>query len=742
MRIALCSHEVEGVRGGGIGTYVVEAGKALTAAGHEVWLVTSAPEPERAEALRRREGFARVLFVEDAKTERHEVRFGLARHALWFAQLAVDVLRESGERFDYVEFPDYGALGAVAVPEQRFFGTFGDAVVAVVLHSPTHECWQWNEQLHVLPPSEREVSVLEHETIQKAPVVWSPSTRLAEMVADRLALPRDFASVIRYPMALPADAPPPPRPRTALEDLKFLYFGRIEPRKGVRQLAAAFAQLPGLSIECIGRDGNTSPLQTSEVAWLRRRGAANVTFVPPLPRDELRRRIRAADVVVLPSTWDNWPNACLEAMAEARVVIGGKNGGMAEMIVHGESGFLVDGSSPDDLVRVIREDLTAALPRLDAIGRNAASRIRELSEPRRYVAAIEDLVRRHRGRGRLPAQPATQSAARRLVSVVVPFYKEEPNIIGEAVDSALRQTHRELEVLVVNDGSPRPDAETILAGLAEKDPRVRVLHKPNGGLASARNHAIAEAKGDFVLCCDGDNVLRPEYAATGLEVFERAADVMAVAPRLALFDERTGDRVCVIQGLPYDRPLAVFRNSLGDAGAMFRTAVFREHGLRYDSDVDVYSDWALWLDMARAGLCIQVVPRVLYDYRVRGDSLMGEHAFERHLAMLGLLIARHLPPGDPSSDGRDERELLVNLAQGWGVGAIASALGGRPEYWEDPVGTARRLRKDAMRYRLADALGKVADRVPPVRRLAHAVLAQLFRWHGKWKDRRRGGRPV
>ncbi|MCC6672672.1 MAG: hypothetical protein IT458_16530 [Planctomycetes bacterium] len=47
-----------------------------------------------------------------------------------------------------------------------------------------------------------------------------------------------------------------------------------------------------------------------------------------------------------------------------------------------------------------------------------------------------------------------------------------------------------------------------------------------------------------------------------------------------------------------------------------------------------------------------------------------------------------------------------------------------------------------MRYRLADALGKVADRVPPLRAVAHGMLAALFRWHGRWKDWRRGDRPV
>lgn len=734
MRIALVSSEVAGCRGGGIGTYVVEAGAALTAAGHEVWLVTSAPVGPDAAELRAHPAFSRVVFVEDAATPRSEVRFALARGALWFSQLAHDVLMGSGVPFDYVELPDYEAPGFVPVLEQGLFGSYGEAVVAVVLHSPTWECWAYNECLHTMGPSVREVAAIEHEAIREAPVVWSPSTRLREMVAARLRLDPGRMPVIRYPMRLPAEVPEPPRPRERLEDLRFLYFGRIEPRKGVRQLTQAFRRMPELAIECIGRDGPTSPLGTSEVEYLSRRGPANVTFTPPVPRDAMLGRIRAADVVVLPSTWENWPNTCIESMAAARVVIGGRDGGMGEMIEHGRSGLLVDGTDPDDIVRVIREDLRAALPRLDEIGAAAARRIRALSDPGAYVAAVEALVAE-----RKPARRAAiVGADRRSVSVIVPYFREEPAIVGAAVDSALAQTHRELEVVVVDDGSPRVDAEAVLDGLAAKDPRVRVLRKGNGGLSSARNFAIERARGELFLFLDADNVLRKDYAAIGVEVFARRPDVMAIAPRLQTFDERSGERMTAIQPLPFDRALAVFRNSLGDAGGMFRRAVFEEHGLRYDGMVDVYSDWALWLDLARLELRVQLVPRTLYDYRLRAGSMMEEQAWDRHLALIGLLIDRHLPAGDAEA----EKQLLWTLTQGWGVGALLAALGRRPEYWEAPAEAARRLRHDAMRYRLADAVGKVGDRVPSLRGIAHRLLVALFRAHGRWKDRRRGDRPV
>jgi len=733
MRCAFVSTEVAGFHLGGIGTYVAEAGRALTAAGHEVWLVVAPPAFGARENLRHLPGFAKVLLTDEVAATNLPPRFALADGTLGFAQRAHNLLQAAKVEFDYIEFADYGAPGAVAVPEQRLLGSYGTAVVAVVLHSPTYECWHENRQDHVYGPELRETAAIEHAVIRQAPLVWSPSQRLREIVCDRLGMDATRIPLVRYPMSLPAASPPPPIARQNLAELHFLFLGRIEPRKGVRELVSAFRELPQLTIDCIGRDGPTAPLQTSEVQYLQRQGANNVHFLPSMPREQVLQRLHSADVVILPSPWDNWPNACLEAMAAARVVIGGRNGGMGEMIDPGRSGFLCDGSDAADLVRVIRDELGSALSRLPAIGAAAAARARELCAPANYVAAIERLVAEHRGRGRLPATPRQ----RELVSIVVPYYREDRELLAEAIASATAQTHRELEILLVNDGSPRADAQAILTSVAAVDPRIVLLQKSNGGLATARNHAIERAKGDFLLFLDADNILRPEYAATALEVFSRCPLAVAAMPRFQVFDGATRRPLTVVQPLPYDRALALFRNSLGDAGGMFRRAVFYQHGLRYDPLVDCYSDWALWLDLASRGLQVEHIPRVLYDYRIRPDSMMAETAMERHLALLGLLLERHLPQGNAV----DERALLTTLIQGWGTGALLAALGQDPQQWRDPVGTARRLqpldlRQARLRDRLAHSLGKLADRNPRLRKLAHLVVGNALAWHGRWKDRR------
>ncbi len=92
-----------------------------------------------------------------------------------------------------------------------------------------------------------------------------------------------------------------------------------------------------------------------------------------------------------------------------------------------------------------------------------------------------------------------------LISVIVPIYKIEA-YITECIESILNQTYRDLEVILVDDGSP-DKCGGICDLFAQKDSRVVVLHKENGGLSDARNHGILRATGDVLSFVDGDDVL-------------------------------------------------------------------------------------------------------------------------------------------------------------------------------------------------------------------------------------------
>lgn len=727
MKVCFVSKEVAGLRGGGIGTYIAEAGKALRAHGHEAWLLTTvydAADTARLPAL----PFDRVVVAgEGVPAKRRRNLFHAMPH-YGYSYLVHQTLLALGEKFDYIEFPDYEAEGLIPLQEQRLFGAYGSTVLGVMLHSPTWECFAYDGQGHRANLHIRETCNIEEEAIRVAPMLNSPSQGLRDEVLRRLGIERDVA-IIRYPMEFgDAVAPSAPRRTSAPQDigeLAILYYGRIEPRKGIEELVTAFRELPECKITLIGGDVPYSPYGTSFRDHLQRRAPANVEFRGPMARPELLALVQRADVCIFPSRFENWPNTCIEAMAAGCVVIGSHHGGMSEMIEHGVSGFHVDGRSSADIVRVFREDLSSSLSRLDEIGAAAVARIRAFSEQRRYCAALQARVESFAA-AMLPLTPIDHESHR--VSVIVPFYKDR-DTVDATVDSACEQTHRNLEIVLVNDGSPLPDAADILSRQAAKDTRIRVLHKANGGLGSARNYGIEHATGEFVLFCDADNILRSDYARTGVEVLVRHADSHFVTPHARFFEDGTNNEIGVYNALPFDRNAGLLINRFGDAGAFFRRSLFVDHGVRYDEVLISYEDWALWMDLAHRGIAGERVPRELYDYRVRADSMMRVDGLPNHPALMGWLIQHHFPRATQA-----ERDILTTVFQVAGQ-SIARVTFGHPDHVPDQ-------RPEALvplRHTFVDEVSRLSGKSPGLNRILRALLGGVVQV-GRYA-RRRAARP-
>lgn len=90
-----------------------------------------------------------------------------------------------------------------------------------------------------------------------------------------------------------------------------------------------------------------------------------------------------------------------------------------------------------------------------------------------------------------------------LVSVIVPVYNAE-KYLNRCVDSILSQTMTDFELLLIDDGS-KDDSGRICDEYAEKDARVRAFHKPNGGVSSARNLGLNNARGNWIAYVDADD---------------------------------------------------------------------------------------------------------------------------------------------------------------------------------------------------------------------------------------------
>ena len=220
-----------------------------------------------------------------------------------------------------------------------------------------------------------------------------------------------------------------------------------------------------------------------------------------------------------------------------------------------------------------------------------------------------------------------------LVSVILPAYNAK-DFIGAAIESALAQTERRIELIVIDDASTDGTAE-IAARHARCDARVKLLHMPrNRGPAAARNAGVDGARGRWIALLDADDAYAPHRLARLLALAEaHGADMVS--------DNVLMQPVC---GTPYlliprdvlSRPQHltaaefVFRNigdpknprlSYGFMQPMIRRDFLLRHNLRHDERNRFAEDFMLSVACRRAGARWWITPEALYNYATRPGSL-------------------------------------------------------------------------------------------------------------------------
>lgn len=208
------------------------------------------------------------------------------------------------------------------------------------------------------------------------------------------------------------------------------------------------------------------------------------------------------------------------------------------------------------------------------------------------------------------------------VSVVIPTYNRGKQII-ETLDSVFAQTFKSIEVIVVNDGST-DDSATVLRPYAESG-QIQYIEQVNAGPAAARNHGLAEAKGEFVAFLDDDDLWPSDKLEWQVAAFQTDPDLLAVYGSFILLGKEH------IKWVDFDTsPSGMIReelcrgNYVGSPGvALIRTAAVRAiHG--FDVGLKGPEDWDLWIRLSETGQS-RFVNRTALLYRVHEKSVSGDY---------------------------------------------------------------------------------------------------------------------
>jgi glycosyltransferase involved in cell wall biosynthesis len=217
-----------------------------------------------------------------------------------------------------------------------------------------------------------------------------------------------------------------------------------------------------------------------------------------------------------------------------------------------------------------------------------------------------------------------------MISVVIPCYNLARFLPG-AFGSVAQQTRRDIEIVVVDDGST--DNTAAVAGRLMADfPRLlaRLIRQANGGTAAARNAGIAEAKGNLICCLDADDQMDPGYLAACARALDDPTVSIAYGA-CELFGEHGGR----FDPPTYDFAGLLRSNFIGSA-AVFRRQAWEDSGGYRDG---WYEDWDFWIGCGRAGHFGVPVPSALWYYRVRDGSRYRQAIGHDAAAKAGIVLA-------------------------------------------------------------------------------------------------------
>jgi hypothetical protein len=212
-----------------------------------------------------------------------------------------------------------------------------------------------------------------------------------------------------------------------------------------------------------------------------------------------------------------------------------------------------------------------------------------------------------------------------FVSVIIPAYNAR-DTIEETLRSVMAQTYRHMEVIIIDDGS-RDGTADLVRRLAKADRRVRLVQKPNEGLAAARNTGIQHARGDFIAPIDADDLWHPTKIEKQIDVFRRASARVGL---VYCWARAVDDQARILFDLPafsyrgdVFAPLVLY-NFIQSGSPLFRRAVAIQAG-GYDISLGLRGapmceDLKFNLDVAER--CeFELVPEFLVGYTQRRGSM-------------------------------------------------------------------------------------------------------------------------
>jgi glycosyltransferase involved in cell wall biosynthesis len=646
-RVCFVTQELPGLfRNGGAGTADLAFATSLATIGHDVSVLYASKDVDLSNSQIKRAVGAiiatgiKLFLVQDdelfAAWNRSRVdRIFAIYH--WLKQ----------RHFDIVHFNDFDGYAFFSCAAKRAGVAFRTTKLSIFVHGPSRWIWDIMEQF-IDDKDKLEMEFLERRAIELADVVLAPSRHLLKWMENNgYVLPQES-----YLQEYVVQTPWTGQLSNAAETVnEIVFFGRHEFRKGFTTFVDAVRKFgpsrPDLKITFLGKYSRVYGEHTGSYAVFMLKDIPNeLSFYADYDREDALRYLKRPGVLaVIPSAEDNFPNTVLECVVEGINFIAADSGGIPEILDKETGQCRLFPYSLESLVQKLNEAVKVPYPpaRLAYDGKKA-----------------EDVFRDWHALAPCAEPRATATLVDPLVTVCIVHYNR-PKMLRQALASIDNQSYRNIEIVVVDDGSTLPEAWAELDKLRSRTgPRpIRIVDTPDIGLGPARNAGVRFAKGEYLCFVDDDNIARPHM----IETFVRAAqtsgsDILTCfhvtfeGDDIPAEEEKRDNNIEALGYLPLGGAvgLGFFRNAFGDANGLIRRNVFEKlHGFAEPGGPG--EDWELYARAALAGCRVNVIPEVLYWYRLHSTrmTVMPQSKWRVYTQISDLYIS-NLFSGNPHPD--------------------------------------------------------------------------------------------
>ncbi len=215
-----------------------------------------------------------------------------------------------------------------------------------------------------------------------------------------------------------------------------------------------------------------------------------------------------------------------------------------------------------------------------------------------------------------------------MISIIVPVYKVE-KYLKKCIESILAQTYKDFELILVDDGSP-DNSGAICDEYAKKDSRIKVIHKQNGGVSSARNAGIEIAKGEFINFVDSDDTIPCDSLENLIKLQkENDADLTCCTGEVYVNGEFSS-KIDIIENFIDFEKLKSNESKMFLSGVffgpymkLFKTSILKESKLLFDTDVHVGEDTIFVFEYLLNSKKVHCGRNVVYYYLMNDQGLMS-----------------------------------------------------------------------------------------------------------------------